>query len=172
MRKGFCCNAWGKTFVENKELTRQLLTHKEVRHKTMKCDICDYSTDGITSLTHHKKIQYTHEKPFDCTKCGRGFRKNFIYINITRPPAKTKWKSFNALFVENFFRKSKILGSTMIIFIKALKGSVVNHVDKSLGKKCRLSLAFILKSNTLFLTCPFRNGFVRYARNHRPIQEP
>ena len=62
MRKGFCCNVQGKSFVENEELTRQLLIHKEDRHKTMKCDICDYSTNGITSLTHHKKIHYTPEK--------------------------------------------------------------------------------------------------------------
>ena len=62
MRKRFCCNVWGKSFVANKKLTRQLLKHKEVRHKTMKCAICDYSTNGITSLTHHKKIHYTPEK--------------------------------------------------------------------------------------------------------------
>ena len=68
MRKGFCCYVQGKPFVENKELTMQLLMHKEVRHETMKCDICDYATDGITSLTHHKKIHYTPEKPFNCTK--------------------------------------------------------------------------------------------------------
>ena len=55
MRKGFCCNVQGKSFVDIEELTSQLLTPKEVRHKTMKCDICDYSTNGITSLTHLKK---------------------------------------------------------------------------------------------------------------------
>ena len=54
MRKSFCCNILGKSLVENEELTRQLLTHKKVRHKTMKCDICDYSTDVITSLTMFK----------------------------------------------------------------------------------------------------------------------
>ena len=32
---------------------------------------------------------------------------SFIFINIIRPPAKTKWKCFNALFVENVFRKKK-----------------------------------------------------------------
>ena len=40
----------------------------------------------------------------------------------------------DALFVENDFRKSKILGSKMIISINTLKGSLVNHVVKSLGK--------------------------------------
>ena len=137
------------------------MTHKEVKHKAMNCD---------SSLTHHKKIHYTPEQPFECTNLGKGFRKNFIYINIIRPPAKTKWNRFNALFVKNVFRKSKILGSIMIISIKTLKGSLVNHVVKSLGKSARW--AFILKSNTLILTCPFRNGVVRYARNHIPIQEP
>ena len=103
----------------------------------MKCDIFDYSTDGITTLTHHKKIHYTPEKPFDCTKCGKEFRIFFIDINIIRPPAKTKLEHFNALFVENVFSKSKILGSIMIISIKTLKGSLVNHVVKSLGKSAR-----------------------------------
>ena len=100
----------------------------------------------------------------------KGSETNFIYINIIRPPAKTRWKRFNALFVENVFRKGKILGSLMIISIKTLKGSLVNHVVKSLGKSARW--AFILKSNTLILICPFRNGVVRYARNHIPIQKP
>ena len=63
--------------------------HKEVRHKTMKCDICDYSTDGITSLTHHKKIHYTPKKPFDCTKCGKGFRNKFrLHQHYQTPPQK------------------------------------------------------------------------------------
>ena len=63
MRKGFCYNVQGISFVENEEVSRQLLTHKEVRHKTMKCDICDYSTNGIASLTHHQKIHYTLSDP-------------------------------------------------------------------------------------------------------------
>ena len=74
MRKGSCCNVQGKSFVKNQKLTRQLLRDKEVRNKTLNCDICDNSTNGITSLTHHKKIHYTPEKPFDCTKCDKGFR--------------------------------------------------------------------------------------------------
>ena len=69
----------------------------------MTCDICDYSTDGITSLTRHKKIHYTPQKPFDCTKCGKELRifVLLIYINIIRPPVKTKCQRFNALFDEN-----------------------------------------------------------------------
>ena len=121
-------------------------------------------------LTHHKKIHYTPEKLFDCTKCGKGSETNFININIIRPSAKTNGMCFNALFVENVFRKSKIWGSIMIISIKTFKGSLVHHVVKPLGKSSRW--AFILKSNTLILTCLFRNGVVRYARNHIPIQEP
>ena len=138
----------------------------------MKCEICDYFTSGITSLTHHKKIHYKPENPFECTKCDKGFRNKFhlYHINIIRPPAKTKWECVNSLFVENVFRKSKSLGSIMVISIKTLKGSLVNLVVESLGK--RAHWAFILKSNTLILTCPFRNGVVRYARNHIPIQEP
>ena len=54
-RRKYCCNVEGKSFVDNEELIRQLLTNNAVRHKTMKCDISDYSTDGITSLSHHKK---------------------------------------------------------------------------------------------------------------------
>ena len=68
MRKDFTA-----MFVEN-QLTRHLLTHKEVRHKTVKCDICDYCTNGISSLNHHKKIHYPPEITFACTKCGKGFR--------------------------------------------------------------------------------------------------
>ena len=45
----------------------------------MRCDICDYSTDGITSLTHHKKIQYTPEKPLECAKGGKGLRIFFSF---------------------------------------------------------------------------------------------
>ena len=105
--------------------------HKKVRHKTLKCDICDYSTDGITSLTHHKKIHYTPEKPFDCTKCGKGFRNQFHLHQHYQTPSKNKVKAFNALFVEKGFRKSKILGRIMIISIKTSTGSLVNHVVKS-----------------------------------------
>ena len=80
--KKFCCIVCGKSFVENKELTGHLLTHKEVRLKTMKCDICDSSTDGITSLNHHKKIHYPPEISFDCTKWSKGFRnKPHIYLH-------------------------------------------------------------------------------------------
>ena len=79
--------------VENEELTRQLLTHKEVRHKTMKCDISDYSTDGITSLTHHKEIHYIPEKPFDCTKCGKGFKNQFHLHQHYQTPSKNKVKA-------------------------------------------------------------------------------
>ena len=130
----------------------------------------DYSTTGITSYTHHKNIHYTPEKPFECTNVAKGSETNFIYINIIRPPAKTKWKYFDALFVENVFKKSKSLGSRMAISIKTLNGSLVNLVVKSLGKSAHW--AFILKSNTLILTCLFRNGVVRYARNHIPFKSP
>ena len=140
----------------------------------MKCDICDYSTDSIASLLHYKKIQYTPQKPFDCTKCGKGVRNKFHLQQHYQTPAKTKWKLFNALLVENVFRKSKIIGSIMIISIKTLKGSLVNHMVKSLRISAHW-VFFILKSNTLnqglILICPFRNGVVRYARNHIPIQE-
>ena len=88
--KMFCCNVQGKSCVENEELTRQLLTQKEVRHKTMKCDICDYSTDGITNLTHHKKIHYTPEKTFDCTKSGKEFRNKFFLHQQYQTPKKKK----------------------------------------------------------------------------------
>ena len=94
MRKGFCCHVYGKSFVENKELTRQLLTHKEVRHKTIKCDICDCSTGGITSLTHHKKMHYTPEKLFDCTKCGKEFRNKFHFHQHYQTPSKNKVEAF------------------------------------------------------------------------------
>ena len=112
----------------------------------------------ITHLNNHLTVP-------NGAKCSE---TNFIYINIIRPPAKKKWKHFNALFVKNGFRK--ILGSIIKISIKILQGYLVNHVVKSLGKSARW--AFILKSNTVILTCPFRNGVVRYARNHIPIQEP
>ena len=101
---------------------------------------------------------------------AKGSETNFIYINIIRPRAITKWTRFNALFVKNVFRNNKILGSIMMISNKTLKGSLVTYVVKSLGKSARWD--FILKSNTLIVTCPFRNGVVRYARNHIPIQEP
>ena len=70
------------------------MTHKEVRHKTMKCDIYDYSTDGITSVNHHKKIRYTPEKPFDCTKCGKGFRDKFYLHQHYETPSNKKIKAF------------------------------------------------------------------------------
>jgi hypothetical protein len=111
----------------------------------MKCDICDYSTDGITSLTHQKKIHYTLKKPFDCTKCGNGFRNKFHLHQHYQTPAKTKWKRFNALFVKNISRKSKIIGSLVIISIKTLKGSLVNYEVKSLEKKCTLSFHIEIK---------------------------
>ena len=133
----------------------------------MKCDICDYFTDGITSLTHHKKIHYIHKNHLTVPNVAKVSETNFIYINVIRLSAKIKWKCFHSLFVENVFRKSKIFGSIMIISIKTLKGSLVNHVVKSLGKSARWN--FILKLNSLILTCPFQNGVVRYARNHIPI---
>ena len=73
-------------------MSRQV-KHK-IRHKTMKCDICDCSTDGVTSLTHCKKILYTPEKPFDCTKCGKGFRKKFHFNQHYQTPSKNKVKAF------------------------------------------------------------------------------
>ena len=91
MRQCFCCNVQGKAFVENKERTRQLLTDKEVRYKTVKYDICDYSTNGITSYTHHKKIHYTPEKNnLTVLNVAKGLEFFFIYINTIRPPVKTK----------------------------------------------------------------------------------
>ena len=58
----------------------------------MKCDIKDYSTDGITSLTHLKKIHYTPEKPFDFTKCGKGFRNIFrLHQHYQEIMYKTKY---------------------------------------------------------------------------------
>ena len=90
MRKDVCCNVYGKSFFEIEDLTRQLLTHKEARHKIMKCDLCDYSIDGITSFTH-LKIHYTPEKNhLTVPKVAKGAETNFININIIRPPAKTK----------------------------------------------------------------------------------
>ena len=132
----------------------------------MKCSICDYSTNGITSLTHHKKYITHLKNHLTVQNVATGSETNFFYTNIFQTPAKTK--CFDALFVENVFRKSQILGSIMIISIKTLKGYLVNHVVKSLEKSA--CWAFILKSNTLILTCPFRNGVVSYARNHIPIQ--
>ena len=118
-----------------------------------------------------KKRYITHMKNhLTLPNLAKGSETNFIYINISRPPAKTKWKRFNALFVENVFRKNQILGNIVIISTKTFKVFLVYHVVKSLEKSTRW--AFILKSNTLILTCPFRNGVVRYARNHSPFQEP
>ena len=115
------------------------------------------------------KRYITHLKNhFTVPNVAKGSETNLIYISIIRPPAKTKWKRFNALFAENVFRINKILGSIMIISIKTLKDSPVNHVVKSLGK--RAHSAFILESNTLILTCPFRNGVVKYARTISPFK--
>ena len=98
----FFSNVWEKSSIENEELTRQLLDHKEVRYKTMKFDICDHSTDGITILTHHKKIQYTPEKKFDCTKCGKGFRTKFHLHQHYQTPAKQS-ESISMLYLWKMF---------------------------------------------------------------------
>ena len=117
-----------------------------------------------------KDTLHTWKKHLNVPNVAKGSKRNFIHINIVWPLAKTKSKFFNALFLENGFRESKSLGCTMVISIKAIKCFLVNLVVKSLGKSALW--AFILKSNTLILTCPFRNWVVRYARNHIPIQEP
>ena len=111
----------------------------------MKWDICDYSTDGITRLTHYKRYITHLKNHLTVPNVTKGSETNFIDINIIRPPAKTNWSRFNALFVENVFRKGKILSSIMIISIKTLKGSLVNHVVESLGKKCTLSFYIEIK---------------------------
>ena len=103
----------------------------------MRCDICYHFTNGISSLTHHKKIHYTPEKIFDCTKCGKRFRNKCQLHQHYQTPSIKKWRRLNALFVKNVFRKNKILGSIMIISIKTSKGSLVNRVVKSLGKSAR-----------------------------------
>ena len=100
----------------------------------MRCDICDHSTDGTTSLTHHKKIHYTPEKPFDCTKCGKGSRNKFHFHQHNLTPSKNKVKAFQWFICEKYVQKNKILGSIMIISIKTSKGSLINNVVKSLGK--------------------------------------
>ena len=84
--------------------------------RTKKFDITQWSVTCIIIL------------PMVLPNVAKGSETNFFYINIIRPPAKTKWKPFNALFVENVFRKSKILGSIVIISIKTITGSLVNHV--------------------------------------------
>ena len=135
----------------------------------MKCDICDYSTAGITSLTHHKKIHYTPEKPFDCTKCGKGFKNKCQLHQHYQTPSKNKVNAFQCFICGKCFQEKLNLWQHNDNINQDTKSSLVNHVVKSLGKSARW--AFILKSNTLILTCPFRNGVVRYARNHIPIQE-
>ena len=68
--KRFCSNVCGSSFVKY----RHLVTHKEYRHLTVKCDICDYSSDGIASYNHHKKIHYPPEITFELTQRGRGLK--------------------------------------------------------------------------------------------------
>ena len=69
----------------------------------MKCDICDYSTDGITSLTHHKKIHYTPEKPFDCNKCGKGFQNQFHLHQHYQTPSKKQNECVSMLYFWKMF---------------------------------------------------------------------
>ena len=71
----------------------------------MKCDICDYYTAGITSLTHHKKIHYTPEKTFECTKCGKGFRNKFHLPKHYQTPSKNKVKVFQCFISGKCFQE-------------------------------------------------------------------
>ena len=94
-----------KSFVENKELTRHFLTDKEVRHKTMKCDICDYCTDGIASLNHHKKIHYPAEKTFDCNKCDKVFRSKPHLQRHCQTHNVDQVKAFKCFICEKCFQE-------------------------------------------------------------------
>ena len=102
-----------------------------------------------------KDTLHTWKNHLNVPNVAKGSETNFIYIKIVRPPAKTKSKCFNALLLENVFWKSKSLGCIMVISIKALNGFLFKLVVKSLGKSAHW--AFILKSNTLILTCPFKS---------------
>ena len=69
----------------------------------MRCDICDHSTDGITSLTHHRKIYYTPEKTFDCTKWGKGFGNRCSFTSTLSDPQQKQSESVSMLYLWKMF---------------------------------------------------------------------
>ena len=53
-------------------------------------NICKFSTDGITSLNHHKKIHFPPGITFDSTKFSRGVRTEPHLQQQYQPTVKTK----------------------------------------------------------------------------------
>ena len=126
-------------------MTRQLLTHKEVRHKTMKCGICDYSTNGITSLIYHKKIHYTPEKPFDSTKCGKGFQNKLHLHHHYQTPSKNKVKAFHCFICGKCFQEKSNLRQHNDNIHQDIKRFSCQTCGQIFRKKCTLSFHIEIK---------------------------
>uniref|UniRef100_A0A182S8S3 C2H2-type domain-containing protein n=1 Tax=Anopheles maculatus TaxID=74869 RepID=A0A182S8S3_9DIPT len=65
------CERCGKWLKNKLCLRKHLLQHSQVRHA---CDQCDYTTVNVQSLQHHRRVQHTDHKPFECTTCGKSFK--------------------------------------------------------------------------------------------------
>ena len=113
--------------------------HKEVRYKTMKCYICDYSTVGITSLTHHKKIHYTPEKPFDSSKCGKGFQNKFHLHQHYQTPSKNKVNVFQWFSCGKCFQEKSNLRQHIDNILQYNQRFSCPPWGQILRKKCTLS---------------------------------
>ena len=118
----------------------------------MKCDICDYSTDGITNLTHHKKIHYTPEQTIWLYQMWQRVLKQISFTSILSDPSKNKVKAWK--HDDNIH--------------KDIKRFSCQPCGQIFRQKCMLSFHIEIKHPDPNLTCPFRNGVVRYARNHIP----
>ena len=106
----------------------------------MNCDICDYSTAGITSLTHHKKIHYTPEKPFDCTKCSKGPKNKFHLHQHYQTPSKNKVKAFQYFFCEKYFREKLNLrqhNDNIHQYIKMFSCQLCGQIFRKKGMECK-----------------------------------
>ena len=69
----------------------------------MKCDICDYSTAGITCLTHHKKIHYTPEKTIWMYWMWQRVQKQISFTSTLSDPQQKQSESDSMLYFWKMF---------------------------------------------------------------------
>ncbi|XP_050080457.1 zinc finger protein 28-like [Anopheles maculipalpis] len=65
------CELCGKWLRNKLCLRRHQVQHSQVRHA---CEQCDYTTVNSQSLQHHRRVQHTDHKPYECKTCGKSFK--------------------------------------------------------------------------------------------------
>jgi len=128
----FECEICGKKFNERYYLRKHQKVHDKNRPKRLKCQCCEYTTDGIKEYKNHQKYHEKLDKkfagyknPIKCEKCPKLFRdRRFLqyHLRIVHPKVP-----FQCDLCGNYF---------------SAKSSIKVHIETHMRQRSKLTTYF------------------------------